>query len=162
MSSVACCGCACARLCLVFHVCSSLACLSCTPGTLIAASCCRNCLIWTVSRNSKMRSNKHVSLPLQPRPVAHNPRPQLLTIMSSSIDYLTSRTNFLQVSQEIPKPSRGMQRNTTSRTCLQVRRVHSPVFCGLTGRHVRSEPEGTSDGPHREGKAGGVPHSVLT
>ncbi|KAI0735808.1 hypothetical protein C8Q76DRAFT_766084 [Earliella scabrosa] len=27
---------------------------------------------------------------------------QLLTIMSSSIDYLTSRTNFIQVSQEIP------------------------------------------------------------
>ena len=49
-----------------------------------------------------MRFNKHVSLPLQPRPVAHSPRPQLLTIMSSSIDYLTSRTNFLQVSQEIP------------------------------------------------------------
>lgn len=30
------------------------------------------------------------------------PRPQLLTIMSSSIAYLTSRSNFIQVSPEIP------------------------------------------------------------
>ena len=47
-------------LCLAFYVCSLLASLYPTPGPLIAASCCRNCLIWTVSHNSKMRSNKHV------------------------------------------------------------------------------------------------------
>ena len=53
---------------------------------------------------------------------------QLMTIMSSSIAYLTSRSNFLQVSQEIPvTKSRNVEKydqpdafegQTRTRACL--------------------------------------------
>lgn len=57
---------------LVFYVFLALLSLFRTPASLIAASCCRNCLIWTVSLNSKMRFNKHVlHPPLHAFPNAH-------------------------------------------------------------------------------------------
>ena len=49
-----------------------------------------------------MRSSRRVSISASQLACSHARTLQLLTIMSSTIAYLTSRTNFLQVSPEIP------------------------------------------------------------
>lgn len=90
-----------------------------------------------------------------------NAMPQLVTIMSNSIAYLTERSNFVQVSPGIPITK---QRNPE--------KYDQPdVFEGMFKRAIggrirfaegRSEQKGTCQGFNCEGEAGGISDQFVT
>jgi hypothetical protein len=95
---------------------------------------------------------------------------QLLTIMSRSIAYLTSRVNFVQVSDEIPVTK---QRNPEKVDPPDVFEgsldSHSPpipphAFLTHTGLFTTTEPnskqEGASGRPHDESQTDRISHTI--
>ncbi len=81
---------------------------------------------------------------------------QLLTIMSSSIAYLTSRSNFLQVSPEIPVTKSRNADKYDPPDVLEGQTRARPRLLRLIGASCCSEQEGARVGLDCEGEAGRV------
>ena len=85
--------------------------------------------------------------------------------MSRSIAYLTTRVNFVQVSDEIPVTK---QRNPEKVDAPDVFEgqysplgvIPSRTFLSLTRAHPNSKPEGARERPHGEGQTDRISYPV--
>ena len=76
--------------------------------------------------------------------------------MSSSISYLTSRANFVQISQEVPVTKSRTTDKYDQPDVFEGQTRISSLHLWLNSAAIRSEQEGACDGFDREGEAGGV------